>query len=266
MFIVLAVFVSGCKKDSDNNPKQGAPPNNQVKTCRLIRSDHTSGGYTTYDYDLNSRIKSLRQFVPGSGSTSGRNTAYVFDRDAKNRVFKIVGGTESASAIKNVDEFEYDSNSRWIKTTSGSIPASTYFSVTVPEYNSQGLIEKITYTAQNGSNSQVTVRNYEYKDGNLNSLRETLGNRITTSYFEYYLDRPRRISELDSLNSYYMGLGTLSKNMLKSIRTFDQTNVMETTYTYVFMGADYVQVETMKTVLNGSAAGNYEAVKTYNCD
>lgn len=265
IFFTLAVFFSGCKNDSGPNPVLGTPPGNQVKTCLLLKANHTNGGYTSYEYDESSRIKSLIQFIPQNEFSAERRTATTFERDSKNRVSKIFWGIESGDIAKMVNEFEYDANSRWTKTTSSSIPASKYYTVTVPDYNSQGQVEKITQTSYNGTSAQVRSRTYEYKDGNLNSFREIQGSRISTSFFEYYLDRPRRITELDSLDSYDYGLGTLSKNMVKSIRTFDQASVMETSYTYVFMDPDYVQMLTLKTVLDGRTVGNIEIIKTYNC-
>lgn len=138
--------------------------------------------------------------------------------------------------------------------------------MTVPEYDAQGLVIKAMETRKEYSNTYVRVRTYEYKNGNVISSRTVERDKITTSQYDYYLDKENKLSEYLIQSYYTFGSGTPPKNMLKSIKTTAYSSILVGSYAYVFTGQGYVHQQTTKWESDGNMVGNSESINTYKCN
>ncbi|PSR54083.1 hypothetical protein AHMF7605_11400 [Adhaeribacter arboris] len=260
------LLLISCKKEGNEvAPIPVTPPVAAPVTCTLQRSNGDNGTIEVYEYDVNNRIKAVKRHVPAFSNSPARDFTYTFYRDSNNRIVEIIGGNDAAPEFQQKETYEYDDQGRWIKNTVTNVPDDKYLKVTVPEYDAQSLMVKATETRKNGYNTYVRERTYEYKNGNVISIRTKEGDRITTSLYEYYPDQENLLSEYERQTYYTFGLGSPPKNKMKSYKHIDNTYVTEGTYSYIFTGPGYVQQQTLTASANGSKTSS-TFTNTYKCD
>ena len=270
----ILLFAGACKK-TESDPVS-------VRKCLLSSSDYaiTVGNFgsvtvnTGYTYNASRQLTKITEttITPGLGTqVDSKTLTYFADRiEAKPTALSITSGI--VSEMYTLNGTVYISKITTQQLITGSTTPST--TTTSYEYNADGYLSKAT------DNSNGSYRIYEYKNGNLSTVKGYVqnGNLDYTTTLTYYEDKspPAAIQPgIDANNNLLVGfytaglLGKTTKNALKQI--VSGVNGEGTTdYTYTYDGDGNISMATAKSTIPTTTGTNMQTRMTttkytYSC-
>lgn len=216
LFMALVTSLSmGCKK----NPKEVSSNQDECKVVRMT-STSFSGQHTNIEYEAKGRISKVSNGEE-SISFTYKPEEIIVQHPSKTNVYKLSNGRITEHGFRNSD---------------GSSAIYTF------NYNSQGYLQKysstISYAANDQTFSQTRNINYEYKGGNLHTIKED----DYPSQVLYYYDLTKKNTfnilagrnvfpdyfDDDRMLLYAQGFfGTLSSNLLLKVTAKESPNHQE---------------------------------------
>ena len=236
--ICLIFFIgafAACSKSHDN-PAPASPPASLTR----IKKQTSGGDISTYSYDSQGKAVKVE-------NSDGSKKEYEYATGKVTRKYFTTAGVYQDS---NIEELNADGYT--VRSTRSSQPAWE----SVYTYNADKTLAK-----QISKSNSVTVLDYFWNNGNLDSIRFSSQNGTWnyTHVMTYYTDKPNGLSD-DIFGEQYWGKN--SKNLLKSnVNHFpDGSSSVKYDFTYEFDNQGRVTKET-STSDNGNV---YITLNTYN--
>ena len=250
MIAAFSFLTKSCKKKEDENKTAGVIASN----CLLI-SKQLGSAKMVYDYFDNGNIKTISGFYTGS---TDPDVVLTYSYDANTITYTNESGREKGTITLND---KGNAVSHEVTYYMGQDPTQAT-SMTSEElnYDPSGYLIKMSRTISSSSGTTSSSRIYEWKNGNLYSIKlvSNAGDTSSKEVYTYYTDKMNAFADFDRKTKF---TGNQSKNLLKDITDHSTvTPQVIATYTYQF---DEKGLPT-KTVMN-SMGNATEEMYTFRC-